>query len=584
MKVCPNCQRSFPNSFAVCPQDGGRLAESLEWTAGTVVRGKYRIEAKIGEGGMGAVYKALHVHFNEACALKVMSPNLANDAALVKRFGREAIIARKLRHKNAVKVDDFDEAEDGRPFIVMEYIEGQSLKSLMTAAGPLPASRTCSIIKQAAAALDAAHELGLIHRDIKPDNIVLVISHGEEIAKVLDFGIAKIRDARGDESTGVSLTATGMIIGTPPYMSPEQARGADSEGIDGRSDIYSLGVVMYQMLTGILPLKGNTPMDMLFAQMQTPPTPIHEARPGLRISAPLGAVVMKCLEKDPARRPQSGRELIEELERAEKAQASAPQSPSVKDFSESTTVASTPAQFPRTAASPSATTFGSDSVAYRVDGPEAGGASAAPRVSSVAAVPGLVVAREESSSAATGPVSGGVSPKVESKSGASRSGVIALVVIVIVAAGAGGWYFFGRPSVKQNSPSGSNVAIPEASQPSASPSTSPQGVVAPDSSNAEPSRTQSGPSSAPASSSQPKAAARDAVPAGKPLSADEKAARVRRVSATTSLGDLYFENGEYDNAIKEYQLGLDADPSNKLLLERLDRARKGKDAAQSAKP
>jgi serine/threonine-protein kinase len=575
MKICPDCQRSYPTSFVVCPQDGARLTEPLEWSEGTVIRGKYRVVAKIGEGGMGAVYKAMHMHFNEACALKVMAPSLANDAGLVKRFGREAIIARKLRHVNAVKVEDFDETEDGRPFIVMEYIEGQSLKSLMKAAGPLPVARACSIIKQAAAALDAAHQLGLIHRDIKPDNIVLVVSNGQEVAKVLDFGIAKIRGSNTG-TAGMALTATGMVIGTPPYMSPEQARGADSEGIDGRSDIYSLGVVMYQMLTGILPLKGDTPLDMLFAQIQTPPTPIQQARPGLRISDSVGAVVMKCIEKDPARRPQSGRELIEELELCEKAQPAGSHSPSVKDFSESTTVADTPARFPRTAQVPNATTFGSEAASSTIAGTEPN------RVPAVLLAPIATVSPEPGAkpSAASSMAANPSLPN--NQSSLSRAAILIRIVIFLVVA-AGGWYYFHRSSggAGQNAPA-KNTGAPVGAQPSATQPAVSQ--VAPSSvgaSGGQPSMTPSGSPQTSATASPPKGAGGESASS---LSGEEKAARAKKVSSTTSLGDLYFENGEFDNAIKEYQLGLDAEPSNRSLHEKIERARNAKEAAQSAKP
>jgi serine/threonine protein kinase len=576
MKICPDCQRSYPTSFVVCPQDGARLTEPLEWSEGTVIRGKYRIVAKIGEGGMGAVYKAMHMHFNEACALKVMAPNLANDAGLVKRFGREAIIARKLRHINAVKVEDFDETEDGRPFIVMEYIEGQSLKSLMTAAGPLPVARACSIIKQAAAALDAAHQLGLIHRDIKPDNIVLVVSNGREVAKVLDFGIAKIQGANANTS-GMALTATGMVIGTPPYMSPEQARGADSEGIDGRSDIYSLGVVMYQMLTGILPLKGDTPLDMLFAQIQTPPTPIHQARPGLRIPAAVGDVVMKCLEKDPARRPQSGRELIEELELCEKAQPAASHSPSVKDFSESTTVADTPGRFPLAGRVSSATTFGSEPASPTYVGTEPNPVPAVlvmpdPPVSPVPSVNSLPALSPASSP-----------PLPRNESSLSRTAILIRIVIFLLVAG-GGWYYYHRSSTdgRQSVPAQNTGNVPGGAEPSGTqPSSSQASPPSAGASDAQPSPTPSGSSQTSAPASQPKGTADESAPS---LSAEEKAARAKKVSSTTSLGDLYYENGEFDNAIKEYQLGLDADPSNKSLRDKIDRARKAKDTAPSAKP
>ncbi|MGH9432347.1 MAG: serine/threonine-protein kinase, partial [Terriglobia bacterium] len=166
-----------------------------------MVRGKYRILSKVGEGGMGAVYKALHVAFNELRALKVIRPGLVRDEVFVKRFRQEAVFARRLQHPNAVRVDDIDEADDGRPLIVMEFIEGENLKGLIGAEGPLPVERVCSVAKQVASALQAAHAMGMIHRDIKPANIVLVPSPEGEQAKVLDFGIAKIKEARAQETS-----------------------------------------------------------------------------------------------------------------------------------------------------------------------------------------------------------------------------------------------------------------------------------------------------------------------------------------------------------------------------------------------
>ncbi|MGC1614859.1 MAG: protein kinase [Candidatus Acidiferrum sp.] len=583
MKICPECQRSYPTAFAVCPQDGARLTEPLEWREGTVIRGKYRIIGKIGEGGMGAVYKALHMHFNESCALKVMAPQLMNDTGLVKRFGREAIIARKLRHKNAVKVEDFDETEDGRPFIVMEYIEGQSLKSLMNAQGPLPVARTCSIIKQAAAALDAAHQLGLVHRDIKPDNIVLVFTNGEEVAKVLDFGIAKIRDSQNSTS-GMALTATGMVIGTPPYMSPEQAKGADSDELDGRSDLYSLGVVMYQMLTGVLPLKADTPLNMLFAQIQTPPTPIYEARPGLRIPAPVGDLVMKCLEKDRERRPQTGRELMEELELCEKADPysakASPQSKSFKDFSESTTIPDTPARFPGKVSAASPTAFADEPTVPTPAGSEVRREPTPPRIPPIPTIPPTIAPTRSAESASTANSVGPAGP-----ASSSRIAIPVLVVLLVLAAGGGGWYFFHRssPAEVKGVPNPSNESLPVATQPTPGEQPSPP-QSSPDSTESH--GAQSSPGRANSSdkdqnASKQKHSLEAALPASSQETKAEKAARDRTVSATSALGDLYFENGEFDNAIQEYTKGLDADPSNKSLQDKVARARKAKDAAQT---
>lgn len=255
MKNCPTCHGNYSDSFAHCPRDGTPLVEAdFLWTEGMVVRGKYQILSKIGQGGMGAVYKALHLRFRELRALKVMSPELMKNPVFLKRFEHEAIATRKLQHPNAVRVEDFDEAEDGRPFIVMEYVEGRSLKEAIARQGRLPVAQACAIAKQIASALDAAHRLGMIHRDIKPENIVLVgrglsdslgsseltaaepggateaLNHpitqspdrptapspDHPIAKVLDFGIAKIKEGLLETTgVGMTMTGTGMAIGTP---------------------------------------------------------------------------------------------------------------------------------------------------------------------------------------------------------------------------------------------------------------------------------------------------------------------------------------------------------------------------------
>ncbi|MDE3179659.1 MAG: serine/threonine protein kinase, partial [Acidobacteriota bacterium] len=321
MKSCPTCKTTYPGRFSVCPQDGAALVESSEWSVGTVIRGKYRILGKLGQGGMGSVYKASHVVFDELRALKVINPELTSDDHFLKRFKQEAIIARRLDHPNAVRVDDIDESESGLPFIVMEYIEGRSLKDLIEKEAPLPTGRACAIVRQVAAALGAAHGLGMVHRDVKPANVMVVNTPRGEQAKVLDFGIAKAKEARSADSSGMTLTGTGIVTGTPQYMSPEQALGKRSDQLDGRSDLYSLGVMMYQMLTGDLPFKADTTMQLLLAHINTPPRPLLEARPESGISPALARVVMRCLEKDPGRRPSSGAELIAEIDDAEAASA-----------------------------------------------------------------------------------------------------------------------------------------------------------------------------------------------------------------------------------------------------------------------
>ena len=299
MKYCDQCRSSYPNEFNVCPIDNSPLRQTSEIFPGITIRDKYLILEKVGEGGMGAVYRARHLAFNETVALKVVHSSMAEDPGFIKRFKTEAIIARRLRHPNAVRVHDLDSTEDGRPFIVMEMVEGDSLKALIAQFGSFPFGRAIDIAIQTAEALAAAHRLGIVHRDIKPDNILITAANdGRDLVKVVDFGIAKVREGAIDVGGGYTATRTGMIVGTPQYLSPEQATGMHGDEIDGRVDIYSLGVVLYVMLTGQLPFESNTPMGFLIQHVQTQPIAPHLARPDLDIPVELSAILMKALEKD----------------------------------------------------------------------------------------------------------------------------------------------------------------------------------------------------------------------------------------------------------------------------------------------
>ena len=223
MRSCPECTATYPDDYAICPKDGAPLYETTLWQIGTVVRGKYRIQARLGEGGMAVVYKAHHELLDELRALKVIKPELARDAEFMSRFRNEAIMARKLNHPNAVRVDDLDIAEDGLPFIAMELVVGDTLKTLIERIGPMPVSLVLDVALHICDALDSAHKLDLVHRDIKPENIVLVAQReGPPVAKILDFGISRLRE---ETAGSKGLTQTGMVIGTPEYMSPEQALG-----------------------------------------------------------------------------------------------------------------------------------------------------------------------------------------------------------------------------------------------------------------------------------------------------------------------------------------------------------------------
>ena len=279
-----------------------------------MIREKYKIISRIGHGGMGVVYKAEHLVFEELRALKVLIPQLAHDETLVRHLRQEARIARRLSHPNAVRTEDLDRAEDGRVFIVMEYVEGRSLRDIIQRQGALPVSQVIKIAQQLCSALDCAHSLGMIHRDIKPDNVFLVPQPDErDLVKVLDFGIAKLREGAKEHGTsvsGITMTRTGFVVGTSQYMSPEQAMGKPGDQLDGRSDLYSVGVLLYEALTGLLPFKSDTLLGFLVHHISTLPLSPLAVRPDLHLPEALANIVMKALEKDPGSRFQSAQEMI----------------------------------------------------------------------------------------------------------------------------------------------------------------------------------------------------------------------------------------------------------------------------------
>ncbi len=313
MKLCPACQKTYPDDYQTCPRDQAQLTVlSDEITIGTILRGKYEVLGQLGSGGMATVYKVLHKAFQELAAVKVVHSSIMQDPSFIKRFRNEAIVARQLKHPNAVRIDDFDYTDDGRPFIVMEFVEGKSLYAMRKElSAPWPVDRCINIVSQAASALGAAHTLGIVHRDIKPANIILLLgTDGNLQVKVLDFGIAKVSDNQFAGMTSV-MTQQSMIIGTPEYMSPEQAEGLLESSVDGRADLYSLGLVFYEMLTGTHPFQADTPMGMLIQQVHTIPAPPDSFH--TPVSPAISALVLKAIRKDPGDRFQTAGEMLAAL-------------------------------------------------------------------------------------------------------------------------------------------------------------------------------------------------------------------------------------------------------------------------------
>ncbi len=275
---------------------------------GRTLQGKYRIEELLGSGGMCDVYRGTHIHMGKQVAIKILKPQLAVDPAIARRFEQEARAASRIHHPNAINVMDYGIGEGNTPFIVMEYVNGITLGELIRQHGALPIERAANILRQICGALDDAHGVGVIHRDIKPDNIIIGDYGNSDWVEVVDFGVAKIQE---DLNRRVALTGENILVGTPRYMSPEQC---EEMPVDARSDIYSLGVVLYEMLAGEAPFKWDSSTRLLVAHATEPPEPLRSKRPD--IPAAVEAVVMQALEKDPARRPQSAGEFARQFEQA----------------------------------------------------------------------------------------------------------------------------------------------------------------------------------------------------------------------------------------------------------------------------
>jgi serine/threonine protein kinase len=307
MKKCPKCGVEYPETTTLCPADGVALERDGDSLIGTTLAGKYRIDARLNEGGMGTVYRGTHVLMDKTVAVKVLRPSLAADEKIVARFSREARAASRISHPNALSVTDFGEDESGHVFLVMEFLSGKTLKQLIRDEGPLPLARVVDITRQVGDALNAAHSQGVIHRDLKSDNIMLLDTMSSDYAKVLDFGIAKINEPDGPVDT--NLTAPNLVIGTPQYMSPEQC-SQDSE-IDARSDIYSLGVILYEMLVGHVPFSGDSPTMVMMKHLQEPVPSVIEERNDVPPS--VARVVARAMAKLPGNRYQNVAELVEDL-------------------------------------------------------------------------------------------------------------------------------------------------------------------------------------------------------------------------------------------------------------------------------
>ncbi len=276
---------------------------------GEILAGKYRVERVLGQGGMGVVVAAMHLQLEQRVALKFVLPEAVQSPEAIERFSREARAAVKLRSEHVARVLDVGTLENGAPYMVMEYLDGRDLGQEVDARGPLPYLEAAEFVLQACEAIAEAHGIGIVHRDLKPQNLFLARRvDGRPLVKVLDFGISKFNGAQSGDS--MSLTKTHAVMGSPNYMSPEQLRSA--RGVDARTDIWALGVILYELLTGKVPFVATSVTELCAMVLQDTPRPLREVRPDVPLA--LGDLITRCLEKDPNQRFQSVASLAHALE------------------------------------------------------------------------------------------------------------------------------------------------------------------------------------------------------------------------------------------------------------------------------
>jgi serine/threonine protein kinase len=330
MKYCAACNEKFDDSISFCPKDGEVLEEDPSSLIGKALDGQYQIEALLGKGGMGAVYLARHILLGDRVAIKVLPPEMRSNTEWLRRFQREGQAARRFRHPNAVTVYDLRTSGDGTIYLVMEYVEGATLDAELRKRGKFLPAEAVAVLNPVMSVLNAAHAMGVVHRDLKPENIMIgkASTGGDPVVKLLDLGIAKLREVAGAEKTGnTNLTIAGQMLGTPYYMSPEQWGELPDDGnseIDGRADIYSLGIVFYELITGKRPFDGLTLPELRRQHVSVTPPPLHEV--DRSVPEDFSRAIARSIAKDRGGRQTTAGELESELTSALAAQGIAPAS------------------------------------------------------------------------------------------------------------------------------------------------------------------------------------------------------------------------------------------------------------------
>src|SRR5438874_2831353 len=317
MKYCSVCNEKFDDAISFCPKDGEVLEEDPSSLIGTVLDGQYQIEGVLGKGGMGAVYRARHILLGDRVAIKVLPPEMRSNPEWLRRFQREGQAARRFRHPNAVTVYDLRTSADGTIYLVMEYVEGSTLDAELRRHERFSPAEALALLTPVMSVLNAAHAMGVVHRDLKPENIMIgkATTGGEPVVKLLDLGIAKLREVAGAEKTGsTNLTVAGQMLGTPYYMSPEQWGELPNDGsseIDGRADIYSLGIVLYEIIAGHRPFGGVTLLELRRQHVSETPKPLDQVAPN--VPAEFSRAIARSIAKDRADRQATAGEFETEL-------------------------------------------------------------------------------------------------------------------------------------------------------------------------------------------------------------------------------------------------------------------------------
>ncbi|HKC62283.1 MAG TPA: protein kinase [Pyrinomonadaceae bacterium] len=333
MKYCPVCKAKYDDGVSFCSTDGEVLEDDATSLVDSVLDGQYHIESMLGKGGMGAVYCARHILLGDKVAIKVLPPQMRNNAEWLRRFRREGQAARRFRHPNAVTVYDLRTTTDGLVYMVMEFVEGYTLDAELKRRGRFSTLEAFTVLEPVMSVLNAAHAMGVVHRDLKPENIMLG-KPGEDglpVTKLLDLGIAKMREVAGADASGTTaLTMAGQVLGTPFYMSPEQWGEVPKDGnteIDGRADIYSLGVVFYEIVAGRRPFTGLTLQELRREHVSVSPRPLNEVAPD--VPEAFSRAILRAMSKDRGDRQATAGELAAELRAALDLPAHAISSPSL---------------------------------------------------------------------------------------------------------------------------------------------------------------------------------------------------------------------------------------------------------------